>query len=443
MTSPAPDAATMTTVAAAVRRRVTRDSLWLTSGYAATSLSGFAFWMLAALWIPQGAVGVEASRLAIVMAAAALASNGPGSALVVMLPLGGRAAWAALRRACVTTAALGALFGAVGGVVVATALPTSAPPAATVAGISLCTVAWALFNTQAQALAGASDARGTLLINGAANVVKLGLLALLVYGEPRMPQPLVTATIVPAAAAAALSIAVLVPRALHRQESEHPTGRTWDRALGRTFRVFVAQNAAAVGFVMCAGLSLSFFVTTLASPAEGAIFAIAYQFSVALDLVGVGVATALARSAAAHYDSSAGLARGYAVKIACVVGLLGAAATLATPVLFFVVGRDYPPLYGMAVVGVLAIASTIRPGYDIWSALVRARHRVRPVLCGNAVYVVILLALVFALVPTLGALGAAIAVACGALALAAIGSVGLHHVRDTRSRTLGPEGAPA
>lgn len=432
-----------TTDAAAIRRRVTHDSLWLTSGYAATSLSGFAFWMLAAMWIPQSEVGVQASQLAIVMAAAALASNGPGSALVVMLPLGGGAARSALRRAYLATAAMAAVFGAIGGTIIALFLPTTYPPAVAVAAMTACTIAWALFNTQAQALAGASDARGTLVINGGANAVKLALLAVIAFPEERVVDPLVLATIVPAAAASALSIAVLIPRALRRQDAKHPTDRVWDSEMAHTFRVFVAQNAAAVGVVMCTGLSLSFFVTTLSSPAEGAVFAIAYQFGVALDLVGVGVATALARSAAAHYGPSAGLARGLAVKVAVAVGALGVAATLATPVLFLVVGRDYPPLYGMAVVGVLAIASMLRPGYDVWSALVRARHRVRPVLWGNAAYVVILLCLVFVLVPALGALGAAVSVAVGALVLAAIGGAGLHRVRGLSPRILGPEGTPA
>jgi O-antigen/teichoic acid export membrane protein len=432
-----------TTDATAIRRRVTRDSLWLTSGYAATSLSGFAFWLLAAMWIPQSQVGVEASQLAIVMAAAALASNGPGSALVVMLPLGGSAARSALRRAYLATSAMAAVFGAIGGMIVALFLPSANPPPMTAAAIAVSTVAWALFNTQAQALAGASDARGTLLINGGANAVKLGLLAVLAFPDQRIAEPLVVATIVPAAAAASLSMAVLIPRALRRQDAERPTELVWDRAMARTFALFVAQNAAAVGFVMCAGLSLSFFVTTLSSPAEGAVFAIAYQFSVALDLLGVAVATALARSAAAHYSPSARLARGLAVKVAVAVGALGAAATLATPVMFLVVGRGYPPLYGMAVVGILAIASMLRPGYDVWSALVRARHRVGPVLWGNAAYVVILLSLVFVLVPDFGALGAAIAVACGAVALAAIGGVGLHRVRDVAPRILAPEGTPA
>ena len=68
----------------AVRKRVTVDSLWLSSGYAVTAGSGFIFWILAALWIPQAQLGIEASVLSVVMAAAALASNGPGSALVVM-----------------------------------------------------------------------------------------------------------------------------------------------------------------------------------------------------------------------------------------------------------------------------------------------------------------------------------------------------------------------
>ncbi|MDL5352990.1 hypothetical protein [Microbacterium sp. zg-YB36] len=428
---------------AAVGRRITRDSLWLSSGYAVTSLSGFVFWMLAAVWIPQTQLGLEASALSIIMAAAALASNGPGSALVVMLPMGGPAAWSVLRRAYAVTAALGAAAGLAAGGLVAVVLRPGLPGVVTVVGVMVCTVAWALFNVQTQALAGAADARGTLIVNGSANLVKLALLALLALAVPGMPHPLVTATIVPAAMAIAVGAFALVPRALRREQALRPSTRTWDAPTARAFGLFTVQNAVAVGVVMCAGLSLSFIVTALSSPAEGAVFAIAYQFSVALDLVGVSVATALAKSAAADFDPSAGLAGAYTRTVFLVVGALGVAATVATPVLFLIAGQDYSPLYGMAVVGALALASLIRPGYDIWSALSRARHRVRPVLWSNLLYVSILFGVVLLLVPTLGALGAALAMVCGVCALAAVGAVGLRRVRDLPARAFDSKGVAA
>lgn len=428
---------------ATVQRRITRDSLWLSSGYAVTSLSGFLFWMLAAVCIPQTQLGLEASALSVIMAAAALASNGPGSALVVMLPMGGTAARVLLRRAYTVTAALAAVCGALAGALIWMVLPPILPLPLTMAGIALCTVVWALFNVQTQALAGAADARGTLIVNGSANLVKLGMLAAVALGVPGLPHPLVTATIVPAAGAVLVGALSLLPRALRREQSRRPSDARWDAGAARAFGLFTVQNAVAVGLVMCAGLSLSFVVTALSTPAEGAVFAISYQFSVALDLVGVSVATALARSAAADFAPSAGLARGYTVKVLVVVGALGLAATAATPILFLLAGQDYAPLYGMAVVGALALASLLRPGFDIWSALSRARHRVRPVLWSNVLYVAILFGVVLALVPTLGALGAAIAVVCGVCALTVVGAVGLRRVRDLPARALEPKGVAA
>lgn len=427
--------------ARAVRTRISRDSLWLASGFAATAGSGLVFWLLAAIWIPQSQLGIEASVLAAVMAAAALASNGPGSALVVMLPLGGPAAREALRRALAATAGLALASGTVAGALVAGLLPSTLPPVATVCVVATCSVAWALFNVQAQALAGASDARATLIVNGAANLLKVGLLALLAFGVPAAPLTLIIATLLPAIAMTTLSLAVLVPRALGREDRRSGSVRGWDDDLARAFRRFSFQNAVAVGIVMCAGLSLSFLVTTLASPAEGAIFAIAFQFSVALDLVGVAVATALARSAVGAFARTAELAPGYALKVALAVGVLGAAAAIATPLMFLLLGREYPPLYGMAVVGILAAASAARPGYDVWSALVRARHRVRPVLVGNAVWVFALFGMVLLLVPRWGALGASVAVACAALLLMVIGGAGLR--RSHLAAPLPSKGAPA
>jgi O-antigen/teichoic acid export membrane protein len=157
----------------------------------------------------------------------------------------------------------------------------------------------------------------------------------------------------------------------------------------------------------------------------------------------VAVATALARSAVGAFAHTAELAHGYALKVSIAVGALGATAAIATPLMFLLLGRGYPPLYGMAVVGILAAASAIRPGYDVWSALSRARHRVRPVLVGNAVWLLTLLAFVLLLVPRWGALGASTAVVCAALVLTVIGIVGLRHAHPHRAAPLPSKGAPA
>jgi O-antigen/teichoic acid export membrane protein len=401
------------------------------------------FWLLAALWIPQSQLGVEASVLAVIMAASALASNGPGSALIVMLPLGGPAAREALRRALRSTALLAILFGGAGGALVASFLPTGLPAVSTIAVVAVSSLAWALFNLQAQALAGASDARGTLVVNGSANALKLALLGVLAFGAPAPTLLLIVATILPAIAMSALSLSVLVPRALRSDDRRTGSTRTWDDALSRAFRRFALQNAVAIGLTLCAGLSLSFLVTTLSTPAEGAIFAIAFQFAVALDLVGVAVATALARSAVGAFAPAAELASGYAVKVSLAVGALGLGATVLTPIMFLVIGRDYPPLYGMAVVGILAAASAARPGYDIWSALCRARHRVRPVLAGNALWVLVLFALVLVLVPRWGAVGASVAVAGATALLVVMGALGIRRTASHDPLPLPPKGAPA
>lgn len=425
-----------------LRGRIDRDALWLFSGYALTAGCGFVFWILAALWIPQAQLGIDASILSIVAAAAALASIGPGSALVVMLPLGGAVAKAVLLRANVTAVVLGAVLGVGAGMLVAFLLPRTFPAALVVGAVSIFTVISALLNAQTQALVGAGDARGTLVVNGSASLAKLALLIVFVVPVIWMPHALVAATALPAAAAVTSCAFVLVPLALRRQPPALADTGTWSPTLARTFRVFTAQNAVAVGLVLCAGLSLSFIVTVLASPAQGAVFAIAFQFSVALDLVGVGVATALARNAVREFDRSARLARGYALKVALIVVALGAVVVLITPLMFLLLGTGYEPLYGMAVVGVLAVASAIRPGYDVWSALMRSRHRVLPVLGSNAGYVALLYGLAFLLVPRWGALGAALAVVGGAAALAVVGAGGLRNVDRGTAKVAPSEGIP-
>ena len=105
--------------------------------------------------------------------------------------------------------------------------------------------------------------------------------------------------------------------------------------------------------------------------------------------------------------------------------------TAATPVIFGVFGKGYDPGYATAVVGVLLAASAIRPGFDMWSARMRAERRVTPVLWANSSYVAILLVLLLLLVPRWGALGAAVSVTCGALWLAAVGFVGIRRLGRT------------
>lgn len=407
----------------AAARTISRDAAWLFAGYALSSGSGFVFWVAAAVVLPQTTLGVEASVLSIVMAAAAFAAIGPGSALVVMLPAGGPATATVLRRAVLVTVGAASVAGVAAGVLAATFLPVDEEPAGVVVIVASATIVWALFNLQTQALAGAGTARSTAWVSAAAGIGKVALVLLFGALAPQQPYLLVVATLVPAFVATALSLLVVVPRAAARLERDGDPDRSWNPALARAFARFTAQNTVATGIVLALGLSLSFLVTVLSSPAQGALFALTYQVSVALDLVGVGVATSLARNASVRYDESAAVTRRLGTRVSVIVLALGAAATLATPLMLWLLGEDYDPFQGVVVVAALVVASVVRPRYDLWSALLRARQRVAPVIAANGVWIAVVLGLCLALIPALGATGAALALLAGAVVLAVIGTV--------------------
>ncbi|MBN9191793.1 lipopolysaccharide biosynthesis protein [Microbacterium sp.] len=415
---------------AATRGRITRDSLWLVGGFGATAGVGFVFWMVAGATLTPHELGVDASIVSAFSAAATFASIGTGSALIVMLPRSGTAARRLVSHSVVATSAIATVTGIVAGVLVAIVLPVDLPAAWTIAIVAVSTVVWALFNLQSQALVGVGDARATLLVNGSATLAKLALLLVFAIVLVRLPHPVVVATVAPAAVATAISIGVIVSRGTRAEARARPLV-VWERARAHAFHAFAAQNTAAVGIVLAAGSSLAFVVTALSVPAQGAVFAIAFQFSAALDLVGVGVATALARAAADDPTTDRRIVRGFAARVAAIALLVGGAMTAATPVLFGLFGKGYDPAYAAGVVGVLLAASVIRPGFDMWSARMRAARRVTPVLWANATYVALLLALVVVLVPRWGALGAATAVTASALWLAVVGAVGIRRLGRT------------
>lgn len=413
----------------AAQRRVTRESLWLFSGYAVTAGSGFFFWIVAAAMVPQAELGVDAAIISVVSAVAAFASSGPGAALIVMLPGSGALATTLLRHSFLGAATVAALLGAAVGAIVATIVPGTGDPLPLAGVIAVLAALWTLFNLQAQALAGAGDARATLFVGGAASLLKLALVPVLVTVVVGFEHPVVLATMLPAALAVAVSVLVLVPRAIRRDDTTAAMpAASWRGGLAPQFRSFVAQNTLAVGIVLGVNLSLVFVVSVLSSPAEAAIFAIAFQFSTAIDLLGVGVATALARNVATDFTLATRLATGFAWKVSAAALALAVAVTAAVPIMFALLGEEYDPGYGAAVVGVLAAASVLRPPYDMWSALLRARRRILPVLTTNAAYTAVVAALVLVLIPSWGALGAAATIALGAAALAVVGAVGLHRL---------------
>jgi len=424
--------ATADPAAATVSQAIRNDSLWLFSGYAATAGIGFVFWVVAALRVPPEALGADAALISVFTAAAAITSSGIGSAMVVMLPVAGGQRAHLVRVAYLATVGIGLVAGLLAGGIAAAMLPAAGLPAGvTVALVTAMTMVWAVFNVQDQVLTGLNAARWTLFLNGPANLAKLLLTVVLTLPLLAVAHPVVLATILPAAAAAVFTVTWLVPRLLRQPVAvsadavDGPTGTGWLAAL----RAFALRDTAAIGLLLGVGLLTPFLVTVLAGPTQGALYAIAYQISVALDLVNNGVATALAKNSSGARSTGIVLSGRLLGRVLVVVALAAAAITAATPLAFGLLGRGYDPARATLVVGLLSLGCLARTPYGIWSSLMRAHHRVTPVLAGNASTAVVLVVLAIGLVPAAGAAGAACAMLVSGLWAGALGIVGLRRLR--------------
>ncbi len=114
MSNIVPDVASAQGATGAMSTRITRDSLWLMSGFGVTAATGFLYWILAARLIPPEQLGIDTALLSIVTACAALAASGLGNAFLVMLPVAGVDRATLLRRGMFTAVALAGVLGTVG-----------------------------------------------------------------------------------------------------------------------------------------------------------------------------------------------------------------------------------------------------------------------------------------------------------------------------------------
>jgi O-antigen/teichoic acid export membrane protein len=433
MTETASRESTATGEHRALSRRVTRDSLWLLAGYAVTAGSGFLFWIVAARLVPPAELGIDTAILSIVTAAAAMASSGIGNGLLVMLPLAGAGRAALIRTGLLTLLVTSAIFGALGGVLVLLFLRLPVDPIVTVATITLGAVLWSLFAVQTPALTGLGRARLTLFVNGPTNVAKLALLPVLVVTMGSSSHPAVFATLAPAAVATAVVSGWVLPRLVRTMgnaQADQPTDDQSRAALAadvarqrtRYFR-YVRRDGPATGMSVGIYLALAFLVTALSGPAQGAIFALCFQFSAVLDLVAVGFGTSLAMHAAGNLESGHALARRTWAKVATIVAGVGACVIVGSPLLFMLLGKFYAAS-GEPVLIMLVIGCLLRTTYDVWGSMLRAEHRASTILLYNTLEAVIVIPLVIVLAKAYGAVGAAAAVLIVAVLLSIVGAFG-------------------
>jgi O-antigen/teichoic acid export membrane protein len=432
-------AATSATAGNRLTSKVTRDSLWILGNYGVTSLAGFAFWIVAARVVPPSILGVDTAIFSILTAAAAVAATGSGNALLATLPMSGRLAGSVIGLAYRVVMSLGLVTGLIAGILVAVVIHPALPPIVTVLTVMVTTVMWSLFVVKDPMLGGLGEMRMALWINAPANIVKLGLLPAIVVVFGTSGHPLLAAAIAPALIAVIVINAVVLPKALRRRAATldaadlAPAERVLTAPgsdsrpfaeLRSRFLTFTARDGASATLNLGVGLSLSFIVTALAGPSQGAVFAICYQIGLVLDLVVIGVSGSLTINSAGG-TSGGQIAFRMWRRVVLTVGLIAAVLIVGAPILLGIFGPYYVANDGVMVLSLLAIGSVIRTAFEVWTGLMRAQHRTTELLVWNAIGAAVLLPAVFLLTPILGAVGAAIGLLSATVVLAVVGMTGL------------------
>lgn len=433
-------------------RRVTVDSIWILSGYAVTSGAGFLFWVLAARLIPPRELGVETAVYSLITAAAAIAASGVGNALLVMLP---RPEWsprALLRLGVCTAVGIAVVTGLTAGILATTVLDTGQPPWLTVLAVGLAVVAWALFVVKDPVLTAVGQARLTLLVNGPVNLIKLALLPAFVFAGFSVANPFLFAAVAPALVAVLLVYGLLIPKLFSRfgdragsaADPAVPTPAVAPDASAnrRSFFAFVLRDGTANGLYLGVLLVLPFLVTALAGAEQGALFALCFQISLVLDLVGIGVGAALATHTATSHagppgtgtDAGSGVAVKIWLRVLAVVSLGAVALVAVAPLLLGALGDFYRAGSGVAIIALLGAGSVLRTSFEIWGATLRARQKTSVVLLCNTVFAALLLPLVIVLAGAFGAVGAAAALLLVTVGLSVAGLVGLLGGRNRKAR---------
>lgn len=413
-------------VVSQLNRLVRRDSIWILLGYAITSGSGFAFWVLAARLIPAAELGIETAIYSVFTAAAGIATAGLGDALLVMLPVAGADAARLLKLGLGLAVGIAAAAGVIAGILVVQLV--GGVPWIVIPVMTAVTVGWALFVVKDPVLQALGRANRTVVVNASSNLAKVALLPILVVGVTSINRPAVVSILVPVLIATAVAWTLVIPRSFRNSERITTSSRVksadW-AGLRRRFLVFALRDGSASGIYLATFLSVPYLVTSLGGPAEGALLAICGQLVTVLDLVALAVGASFSTHAATDRHHGAGTVVRLWLRVLAIVAPSAAALALLSPLILWVFGDEYLHRNGVLVMCLLAIGSTLRTSYEIWGASLRARQASAMLVVTSVLHAIVLFPLAVLLVPQLGAVGAALAQLGAALVLSGIGLVGL------------------
>lgn len=381
-----------------------RNGYALAVAAAATSLSGFVYWIIAARLYPASVVGIGSAVISAMNFLSGIGQLGLTSALARFLPdagVGGRKLIAVSYAVSVLlSTGLGAIF--VAGVDVwAPSLAFLQTDPWWFTCFVLSTGGWTIFTLQDSALAGLRRAVWVTVENVAFSLVRL--LLLVVLAGAATPAALFAAASVPAALTllpvTILIFRVLLPRSAPQASEE--VGR------GMLLRFVIGNHIGGVMQLATTAL-LPVLVVERAGAREGAYFVVPWAIGVAMAFVTAGVTTSLTVEGARAVGDLRAQAVRMLTQALVLVAPVALIAVVVGPTVLLMFGSDYAD-NGAALlrwVGLTAVPDVV---FSVGLAVSRVRTRAAVVAVAYGVVAVIVLGLSTVLLSTMGLEGVGVA----------------------------------
>ncbi|MBP3080576.1 MULTISPECIES: lipopolysaccharide biosynthesis protein [Streptomyces] len=419
------------------RAPLLRNAYALMVNTGVSAVLGLGFWVAAARYYSEEAVGHGSAAVAAMKLLAGLTAVTLMGALARFVPVSGAATGTLIRR---TYAGSALLVAAAAGVFLLT-LDLWGPaysflhgplPAA---GFLLAVVGWALLTLQDGVLTGLRSAVWVPVGNTAFSLVKLVLLVALAGAVP------VAGVFVSWAAAIAVSVVPLgwlvlrrlVPR--HERETRGTARPPTLRELGR----FLAGDCTGALFSLAVVYLVPVIVAAQVSPADNAYFYVTITIGGTVNLLAVNMGASLTVEGA-HDPARLGRnTRAALLRMARIMVPVCAVLFLGAPYILGVFGAEYAG----AATGLLrwyAVGALLRVVTEVYFSVERARSRTSGLAWLQGVFCVVMLGLTLLLLPRAGLVGAGVAEVAGLAVVALVAAVRLVPVVRAAPEGAAPAG---
>lgn len=388
-----------------LRVRLYRHGYALVLAAGATSVTGFAFWVVAARLLRPDVVGLGSALISAMMLLSGLSLVGLGNVVVRFLPGAGSVSL----RLIAVSYGLSAIASVIAAVVFIAGVNLWAPSLAFlraeplwIVGFALATVVWSLFTLQDSALTAMHKTLWVPIENAVFALVKLGLL--IVVASWADPASVFTAWCVPAAISLLPVNALVV--AVARQRGRQSAGPQLPSRpqLAR----FMLGNHAGTLFFLAATALLPLLVLETLGASAAAYFTPVWAIASALQFATAGLTTSLTvEGSLSEPDLRLHVIRTLRQSV-LLLAPVGAIAAAAAPLLLQIFGPDYAD-HGTAMLRWVGLAVVPHVIFSVGLSVSRINRKSAWVAAGYAAMCVPVVTLSLLLMPDLGLQGVGIA----------------------------------